>query len=384
MSGVLASPMACAEFDRSRQAAAHGMLRSSICSAGRLPFCRRGARLAWRPNGGARVHEALLLCERSREFSPGTRPMAGAARAISAGPSAAAELTSAASSARHRLELPSRAFQVRRSCRSSTPRSARRCGIAPTWSRPRPARPGAARSRSRIHAGTWWRYDPPQLEQSEADISSAIAIIGAAGVLVRPRLVAADRGHVLDAKGEPGKADRLQLAGTMFEELTVAWGGSRSPSRLARLDQEVHAVRRTPSAKSRATASRGRILKGDAMATDGPVTALVTWRRRADPDLGRGRRARYEQGVEFDVISTAGAGMLRAALRRAQRPVAGRGLGQTRGMGVHDSTTGPVSRSTQAIRPSPGELADGYRRWAADAARWSPVEPQWLWPTGWR
>jgi predicted acylesterase/phospholipase RssA len=109
------------------------------------------------------------------------------------------------------------------------------------------------------------------------------------------------------------------------------------------------------------------------MATDGPVSALLLGGGAPTLTLQSGALAAlHEQGVEFDVISTAGAGMLIGLLYVAPKGVSpAEALAQTREMGVHDSIYDHFPINFKVFH-KPGELADGYRRWLQMLPRMVP------------
>jgi class 3 adenylate cyclase/tetratricopeptide (TPR) repeat protein len=91
----------------------------------------------------------------------------------------------------------------------------------------------------RIHAEALVALDPPRIAQAEEDIRTAIEIQEQRECrfdLAWSRLA---EGHVLAAKGECEQARRAyQLAGKMFEEMTVTMGQERVRAALTRLDEE--------------------------------------------------------------------------------------------------------------------------------------------------
>ena len=105
------------------------------------------------------------------------------------------------------------------------------------------------------------------------------------------------------------------------------------------------------------------------MTTDGPVTALLLGGGAPTLTLQSGALAAlHEHGVEFDVISAAGAGMLIGLLYIAPRGVSSaEALAQTRQLGVHDSIYHHFPVSFKVFH-KPGELADGYPPLVAVAA----------------
>jgi predicted acylesterase/phospholipase RssA len=109
------------------------------------------------------------------------------------------------------------------------------------------------------------------------------------------------------------------------------------------------------------------------MTTDGPVTALLLGGGAPTLTLQSGALAAlHEHGVEFDVISTAGAGMLIGLLYIAPRGMSpAEALAQTRELGVHDSIYHHFPLNFKVFH-KPGELADGYRRWLQSLPRMVP------------
>jgi NTE family protein len=96
--------------------------------------------------------------------------------------------------------------------------------------------------------------------------------------------------------------------------------------------------------------------------------------------------ALHEHGVKFDIVSTAGAGMLIGLLYAAPKGRSpGQALAQTKEMGVHDSIYEhfPINfKSSTSPASSPTATAAGCSRCRA----WCPVRPRraGCGPTGWR
>jgi hypothetical protein len=109
------------------------------------------------------------------------------------------------------------------------------------------------------------------------------------------------------------------------------------------------------------------------MPADGPVTALLLGGGAPTLTLQAGALAAlHEQGVRFDIVSAAGAGMLIGLLYAAPkgRTVA-EALAQTREMGVHDAIYEHFPINFKVFH-KPGDLADSYRGWLQSLPRIVP------------
>jgi len=109
------------------------------------------------------------------------------------------------------------------------------------------------------------------------------------------------------------------------------------------------------------------------MADDGPVTALLLGGGAPTLTLQSGALAAlHEHGVKFDVVSTAGAGMLIGLLYAAPRGRSpAEALAQTKEMGVHDGIYEHFPINFKVFQ-KPGTLAEGYRRWLQSLPRMAP------------
>ena len=118
------------------------------------------------------------------------------------------------------------------------------------------------------------------------------------------------------------------------------------------------------------------------MANRGPVTALLLGGGAPTLTLQSGALAAlHEQGVKFDIVSTAGAGMLIGLLYAAPKGLSpAQALAQTKEMGVHDSIYEHFPINFKVFH-KPGQLADGYRRWLQSLPRMvaGPAEATRLW-----
>jgi predicted acylesterase/phospholipase RssA len=118
------------------------------------------------------------------------------------------------------------------------------------------------------------------------------------------------------------------------------------------------------------------------MANGGPVTALLLGGGAPTLTLQSGALAAlHEQGVKFDIVSTAGAGMLIGLLYAAPKGLSpAQALAQTKEMGVHDSIYEHFPINFKVFH-KPGQLADGYRRWLQSLPRMAagPAEATRLW-----
>jgi predicted acylesterase/phospholipase RssA len=86
--------------------------------------------------------------------------------------------------------------------------------------------------------------------------------------------------------------------------------------------------------------------------------------------------ALHDNKVHFDVISTAGAGMLIGLLYAAPKGMSPRqALEQTKEMGVHDTIYDQFPVNFKVFH-KPGTMADGYRRWLQSLPRLMPGQAE--------
>jgi len=86
--------------------------------------------------------------------------------------------------------------------------------------------------------------------------------------------------------------------------------------------------------------------------------------------------ALHDNNVHFDVISTAGAGMLIGLLYAAPKGMSPRqALEQTKEMGVHDTIYDQFPVNFKVFH-KPGTMADGYRRWLQSLPRLVPGQAE--------
>jgi len=113
------------------------------------------------------------------------------------------------------------------------------------------------------------------------------------------------------------------------------------------------------------------------MPKDGPVTALLLGGGAPTLTLQSGALAAlHERGVKFDIVSTAGAGMLIGLLYAAPKGVSpAQALAQTKEMGVHDTIYEHFPINFKVFH-KPGNLADGYRRWLQSLPRMVPGQAE--------
>jgi len=113
------------------------------------------------------------------------------------------------------------------------------------------------------------------------------------------------------------------------------------------------------------------------MAAGEPVTALLLGGGAPTLTLQSGALAAlHEHGVKFDIISTAGAGMLIGLLYAAPKGLSpAEALAQTKEMGVHDSIYEHFPINFKVFH-KPGNLADGYRRWLQSLPRMVPGQAE--------
>jgi class 3 adenylate cyclase/tetratricopeptide (TPR) repeat protein len=253
MSGVLAFAYGMhGEFDRARQAAAHGIeLARQIEHLPTQAACLffYGVVRGWHGDLESAVpefDEALLLCERSGDIfrqylTHGWRGqgylLAGRHAAAEADLRRCLELGDTIGTSFHRGAFQSFRAKLRLldgEVGKALRYSAEALEVA--------TETGQAWSRSialRIHAEALVALDPPQLEQAEAEIRSAIEIQEQQECLFDLAWSRLAEGHVLAAKGEPEQArNAYRLAGKTFEEMTVRMGQERVRTALARLDRK--------------------------------------------------------------------------------------------------------------------------------------------------
>ena len=257
---------------------------------------------------------------------------------------------------RHRpsTAAPSRRFAP--SCACSMATSARRCGTAPrrSRSRPRPPRPGAARSRSRIHAEALVALRAAADRAGRGRHPQRDRDPGAAGV---PSSTSPGRGSPRATCWPPRASRERRRDGLPAGRQDVRGDGPcpRSGARAGRARRAWRRSSRLPLALSR-PAAPGRLAaappdlrrrRRDGRLMD-PCTALLLGGGAPTLTLQSGALAAlHEQGVKFDIVSTAGAGMLIGLLYAAPK-----GLSPAQALGADQGD----GRPRQHLRAFPDQL----------------------------
>jgi tetratricopeptide (TPR) repeat protein len=252
MSGVLAFAYGMhGEFDRAREAAAHGIelgrqIEHLPTQAACLFFC--GVVRGWHGDLGSAVpefEEALRLCERAGDIfrqylTHGWRGqgylLVGRYEAAEADLKRCLELGDKIGTTFHRgafqafrAKLRLLDGEVGEALRHSAEALEVATETAQAWSRS---------IALRIHAEALVALEPPRVEQAERDIRSAIEIQERRECLFDLAWSRLAEGHVLAAKDEREAARHAYLlAGKMFEDMTVTMGQELAKAALARLDQ---------------------------------------------------------------------------------------------------------------------------------------------------
>ena len=253
MSGVLAFAYGMhGDFDEARQAAAHGIeLARQIEHLPTQAACLffYGVVRGWHGDLESAVpefEEALHLCERSGDIfrqylTHGWRGqgylLAGRPEAAEADLKRCLELGDTIGTSFHRGAF--QAFRAKLRLLDGDVGEALRYSAEALEVATETAQAWSRSIALRIHAEALVALDPPRIAQAEEDIRTALELQERRECrfdLAWSRLA---EGHVLAAKGEGEQARRAyQLAGEMFEEMTVTMGQERVRAALARLDQE--------------------------------------------------------------------------------------------------------------------------------------------------